>query len=205
MPLLLGPSGEDPPTNQEAVTMRTNRIDLTDRPLRAGAMLTTALLALTLLVTGFSGAALADHDGTDHDDRDPSELECKLDPSFAEIVNLHNSQLTIQVAGNQAQLDLPREQAFLVSLDGGFYVDIDYHCLERMTIDVYKDGTHVHHNGVTPGCGSGTHTEFVPVGLEFGTYEIVVEWWGCDGTTGIDSLVITVFDPPVFSPEAAEE
>ncbi len=184
--------------------MRTNRTDPTDRPLRAGAMLTTALLTLTLLFTGLSGAALADHDGTDHDDTEPGDLECFVDPAFAEIVNLHNGQLTIQVAGNQAQLDLPREEAFLISLDGGFYVDIDYHCIEYMTIDVYKDGTHVHNNAVGPACASGTHSEFVPVGLEFGTYEIVVEWWGCDRTTGSDSLIITVFDPPVFSPEAAE-
>lgn len=122
-------------------------------------------------------------------------------PAGADITTFRSSTTTIVAAGNALSVPLSPGQALVFSLDGGFYVDIDHWCLAGLQVTVLKNGEIVSSKGYEKGCEDGTHSEWVPMGLEMAEVTVNVAWFGCDGTRGGVRGNGTAGDPPVFTPE----
>lgn len=143
------------------------------------------LLALLLVAPAFAPAASA-------------AVTC---PAGAEITTFRSNTTTIVAAGNSMSVPISAGQALVFSLDGGFYVDIDHWCLGGLNVTVMKNGAIASSQSYEKKCEDGTHSEWVPMGLETAEVTVNVAWWGCDGTRGGVRGNGTAGDPPVFTPE----
>jgi len=70
-----------------------------------------------------------------------------------------------------------------------------------MSVTVLKNGQVAQSHGYAMDCSTGTHSEWVPMGLETAEVTVNVAWSGCDGTRGGARGSGTAGDPPVFTNE----
>lgn len=161
--------------------------------------MTSRPLTLVLVTLAVAGLLLASAPAALANDRDPKGCEAG---AFAAFRGFSSGSVTLQTPNNAFTFEVPRgsSEAVAISLTGVVDVEVEHRCIESYTMQVTKHtqlGSSVVYTAVmNPGCGSGVDVHHVPVGLDAGSYEFVLKWVGCDGTTGSDARKLLILDPP---------
>lgn len=89
-----------------------------------------------------------------------------------------------------------------VSTTGFIDVEIEYHCLHFLHLEVFKveavgEPSLIHNEFFDTTCGEGIVTAEVEIGLDAGEYEFTLYWRDCEDVEGGDGRRPVGVDPPL--------